>query len=200
MSANRKWSKKGFEVHVSKDGLESNWYRYAGTESSAKRPMFEQNQLALAKKTLAKAAKENKFSRLVKLEMNYELLDWSLTAETKQEAKDKVLAAAKELFKDDPTIHVYECSFMSMTTLNMSESQIRIQVLKEKLGEPCPVRKDFPKGLEGKPLHAAACHEWEDKIRPMHETKVAEIHAKLKAAGIRYTSGKDYGWTVFRLA
>lgn len=197
MSGNKKWTKKGYEVHTSKDG--ETWYGLPGERS--KRPMYAENELRTAKKDFKSAQRDNKFVRLIKLEMNYELLEVSQTAETETERKAKILAAIKELFKDDPAVNAHECSFVSMDTLNISPTQVRIEIRTEKLEcGPRPKRKDFPAGPEGKPLYGAAGKEWEAKARPLHEAKAQEVEAKLKAAGISYRSEDYNGFQLFRLA
>lgn len=196
----QKWTKKGYEVHVSKDGTDGSWYRGL---AASKRPHFEENELRQARVAFDKATKENKFTRLIKLEMNYELVDFVKTGETEQEKKDKLLAAAKALFKDEPAVGCSECSSMGFGTdgeVHISPSRVQIEIKAEKLEcGPQPRRAQF-KGDNAKSEFAFANSEWAVQARPLHEAKAKMVASKLKEAGIPFQTGQYNGFKSFRLA
>lgn len=195
-----KWSRKGFEVHISKDG--ESWYRYMGHENSHKRPMFTENELSVAQAAFAKAAKEHKHTTLVKLEMNFELIQSTTTAETEQERMAKLLARVKELLKDMPAATCVEQSSIAFGQgdIQMSPSYIMVEVVTGKLScGPCPRRKDFQKGPDGKAAFDVAIKGWEHEARPLHNAVAMNVGKRLHDAGIKTQTRTYNGFNAFRI-
>lgn len=195
------WIREGYEVHTSTDG--ENW-RGGGGGQSPRRPSFNTNELTKARAHVKSIAKDHRHVRLVKLKMDFTLVDSTTCAKTDSEQKTEILAKARELFKDDPAVDAHECSFMSMDTMNLSASQVRIQCKQAQLGfGPCPKRVDY-KNIETRVIDEERFKtdvtEWGKNVKAADKVKAEEIATKLKAAGIPFCRRTYYDWVIFRLA
>jgi len=193
MNDKTKWMRRGYEVHRSTDGIE--WFRVGGP---SQRPAY--SDLAEAKTAFNKARKDFKHVRLVSLEMNFELLQQEITEETENERKAKILNKAAGLFKDSPSVHVHECSYMSMDKIEFSPTYVMIEAHQNLLSGPAPKRADYSKNDSGKMHYLAEYKAWQTKAWEQDEILADGIKKKLTAAGISFTHGKQYGWNIFRLA
>ena len=193
----KKWSKKGFEVHTSKDGTEGSWYRYRGAGRN-QRPMYAENELRTAKADFKKAQREHKFTQLLKLKMDYEIIEVNQTEETESERMEKTLKHLRELFKNDTAVNCYECSSMDMSTLQLSKSYIKVEIKTDNLAcGPQPQRKHHPQGPLGKAEYEAAAAVWVAKARPLHEIQANMVRSRLMDAGLKYQTARYNGFESF---
>jgi len=190
MKEEKTWTKKRFEVHHSGD--KTTWYRLG---------MLGYPNLQDAKVAYEKAKKEFRYLRLVKVELNYELLETGTTAETGPEKRAKIVAQAQALFKDSPSVHVYEGSSISFgEKVEMSPSYVMVEARQDVLAGKAPKRINFPKDDAGKDEYIKLHKEWGTKAHNLDDILAEEIKKRLTAAGISFRHGRQYGWNVFRLA
>lgn len=201
MNDEKKWTKKGFEVHVSKDGKD--WYRLPGDRS--RRPMYAENELRIARADFKKAQANNHHVRLLKMRIDNELLDTSHTEVTDNERKDAIEKQARELFKGDAAVEVSQHSYIgfSASSIDMSPSYVNVKVKHAVLiGQPYPRSVDFRD--ENKRVDKAALKRaeetWIAKAKVYEPDKTQEIEAKLKEAGMAFRKCKEGPWTFFNLA